>query len=90
MLPHLLLRELDPKPDLVDYMQLGCMPRISIMLLYVSLHYCRIIIEKKSYLNTRSIELLSGGGGGVHAMNDIVLTKWRVVLNINIGVLENH
>ena len=47
--------------------------------------------KKKSYLNTRSIELLSGGGGGgVHAMNDIVLTKWRVVLNINIGVLENH
>ena len=26
------------------------MPRISIMLLYVSLHYCRIIIEKKSAL----------------------------------------
>ena len=24
------------------------MPRISIMLLYVSLHYCKIIIEKKN------------------------------------------
>ena len=47
-MPHLLLRKLDLKPDLADYMQLGCMPRISITLLYVSLHYCRIIIEKKN------------------------------------------
>ena len=32
-------RTKEVKPDLADYMQLGCMPRISIMLLYVSLHY---------------------------------------------------
>ena len=28
--------------------------------------------------------------GGVHAMNNVVLTKWRNSTKYNIGVLENH
>ena len=28
--------------------------------------------------------------GGVPPMNNDILVKWRIVLSINIGVLENH
>ena len=45
------------------------------------------IFHNKLYLNTCSDELLAGG---THAMNNAILTKWRIVLSINIGVLENH
>jgi len=36
-----------------------------------------------------SVELLAGGGG-INAMNNIILTKWRIALSIGIGVFENH
>ena len=45
------------------------------------------IFHSKLYVNTCSVELAAGG---VHAMNNVVLTKWRIALSINIGVLENH
>ena len=45
------------------------------------------IFHGKLYVNTCSVELPAGG---VHAMNNVVLTKWRIALSINIGVLENH
>ena len=52
------------------------------------------IFHGKLYVNTYSVELLAGG---VHAMNNVVLTKWHIALSINIGalsinirVLENH
>ena len=37
-------------------------------------------------LNTCSVEL----PGGVLAMNNVILTKWRIALSIKIGVLESH
>ena len=36
--------------------------------------------------NTCLVELLAGG---IHSMNNVVLTKWYIALSINIGVLEN-
>ena len=40
------------------------------------------------YENTCSVEFPARG---VHAMNNVVLTKWRIALSIyNIGVLENR
>ena len=37
-------------------------------------------------LNTCSVELPAG----ILAMNNLILTKWRITLSINIRVLENH
>ena len=45
------------------------------------------IFHGKLYVTTCSVELQNGG---VHAMNNVILTKWRIALSINIGVLENH
>ena len=45
------------------------------------------VFHSKLYVNTCSVELPAGG---VHAMNNVVLTKWHTALSINIGVLENH
>ena len=45
------------------------------------------IFHSKLYVNTCTVELLTGG---VHAMKDVVLTKWRIALSINLGVLDNH
>ena len=36
------------------------------------------------------LSLASVRGGGVRAMNSVILTKWRIALSIDIGVLENH
>ena len=45
------------------------------------------IFHGKLYVNMCSVELPAGD---VHAMNNVVLTKWRITLSINIRVLENH
>ena len=54
---------------------------------HLTLPVAVFIFHGKLCVNTCSVEL---PGGGVHAMNNFVLTKWRRTLSINIGVLENH
>ena len=48
---------------------------------------CSLHLITVGYLNTCSVELPAGGG--VLAMN-VILTKCRLALSINIQVLENH
>ena len=40
-------------------------------------------------LNTCSVDL-PGGGGGLLALKNLILAKWRIALSIDIGVLESH
>ena len=42
------------------------------------------------HLITVTEHVLSQASGGVLAMNNFILTKWRIAVSINIGVLENH
>ena len=44
------------------------------------------IFHGKLYVTTCSVELQIGG---VHAMNNVILTKWRIALSIDIRVLED-
>ena len=49
-----------------------------------SFHLSRYLV----YVNTCSVELPAGG---VHAMNNVVLTKWRIALSITSECMfENH
>ena len=45
-----------------------------------------VIPATLAVLNMCSVEL----PGVVLTMNNVILTKWRIALSINIGVLENH
>ena len=46
-----------------------------------------VVVQSSSFtVNTCSVEC----PGGVPAMNNDILVKWRIALSINIGVLENH
>ena len=56
------------------------------MSVYLTLAVAVFILHGKLDLNTCSVEL----PGGVLAMNNDILVKWRIALSINIGVLENH
>ena len=61
-------------------------PDLCFVLYHLTLEVAVFIFNSKLYGNTCTVELPAGG---VHAMNN-VLTKWRIALSINIGVLENH
>ena len=60
-------------------------PRFMFCVIPPTLAVAVFTFHGKLYVNTCSVELQPGG---VHAMNNVVLTKWHIALNI--GVLENH
>ena len=47
-------------------------------------------LQSSSYHRIRTHAQLSFWGGGILAMNNVILTKWCVALSSNYGVLENH
>ena len=59
----------------------------SIALYDLTLALVVFIFHGKLYVNGCSVELPARG---VHAMNNLVLTKWHIPLSIYIQVLENH
>ena len=62
-------------------------PDLCFVLYHQTLAVAVFIFHDKLYVNTCSVELPAGG---VHAMNNVVLTKWHTALSINVRVLENH
>ena len=63
-------------------------PRSMFCVIPLTLAVAIFTFHGKLYVNTCSVGLPAGG---VHAMNNVVLTKWRIALSTyNFGVLENH
>ena len=64
-------------------------PDLCFVLCYqLTLAVAIFIFHGKLYVNTCSVELSIGGGGGVHAMKNVVLTKWPIALSINMECLR--
>ena len=57
--------------------------------LVVAVIFSSFTVSYLVYVNTCSVKLPAGGGGGggggLHAMNNVVLTKWRIALSITSG-----